>query len=108
MIIKLIQFIHLALILLLCSSIFIPISKVKELALTLLIFMLFHYITNYGKCGLTQIEYLIMGEKYKEGFLYRLIKPIITVPENYFNKYLFWIHITYIMILIYQLEIFII
>ena len=105
MIIKLIQSIHLLLILLLCSSIFIPIHKVKELSLTLLIFMLFHYVTNYGKCGLTQIEYLIMGEQYQEGFMYRLIKPIISVPEDYFNKHFFWIHLLYIIILIYQLNI---
>jgi hypothetical protein len=46
------------------------------------------YITNYGKCGLTELEYIIKGKKYQEGFLYRLIKPIIVIPEKYFNIYI--------------------
>ena len=99
-----IQGLHLLLIGSLASSIFIPNIQFKILCVTLLVFMLFHYITNYGKCGLTQLEYLFMGEKYKEGFLYRLIKPVITIPEEYFNKYFFYIHIIYIIILIYQIN----
>ena len=103
MIVKLIQTLHLVLVIILACSVFIPNRKIKEMALTLLIYILFQYVTNYGKCGLTQMEYLVMGEQYNEGFLYRLIKPIITVPEEYFEKHLFWIHIIYIFILAYQL-----
>jgi hypothetical protein len=104
MIVKIIQSIHILLIIFINLSIFVPNHKMKEISLTLLIFMLFQYMTNYGKCGLTQIEYLVMGNNYKEGFLYRIINPIICVPEDYFNKYFYCIHILYIVILGYQLS----
>jgi hypothetical protein len=103
MIIQLINFLHLILVLVVSSSIFIPNYKIKQLALTFLIFLLAQYITNYGRCGLTELEYVIKGEKYQEGFLYRLIKPVITVKEDYFNNQLYLIHILYIVILSYQL-----
>ena len=103
MIILLIQILHIVLIFFVCSSIVISNHKIKEASLTILIFILFQYVTNYGKCGLTQLEYYIMGEKYKDGFLYRLINPIIKVPENYFDKYLYIVHIIFITTLIYQL-----
>ena len=102
-IVKLIQILHMILILFICSSLVINHTRMKEISLTILIFIFFQYITNYGKCGLTQMEYLMMGENYQEGFLYRLINPIISVPENYFDKYLFKVHILFIIILSYQL-----
>lgn len=104
MILKIINLLHALLIIFLCTSIFIDNYKIKNNALVLLIFIFFHYITNYGKCGLTQIEYLYMGEEYKSGFMYRLINPIITVPESYFNKCYYFIHITWIIILLIQLN----
>jgi hypothetical protein len=53
---------------------------------------------------LTDLEYLLLGDKYKSGFMYRLINPMIKIPEDYFNKYLFCFHITWISILYYQLK----
>jgi len=102
--VMLIQLLHLLLVLGVISSIFIPNYKVKQLALTLLIFLFIQYITNYGKCGLTELEYLIKGEKYKEGFIYRLIKPIITVREEYFDKYVYIVHILITLLLYYQIN----
>ena len=70
------------------------------MSLRLQLFFLYHL---YDYFLLTQLEYYIMGEKYKDGFLYRLINPIIKVPENYFDKYLYIVHIIFITTLIYQL-----
>ena len=103
MIIKIIQLIHLAMIIAVISSVFIPNYQLKKYSFTFLIFIFFQWITNYGKCGLTELEYVIKGEKYKEGFIYRIIKPIITVPEKYFNNYIYITHITWILILALQL-----
>ena len=105
MIVLSIQILHILLIIFLLSSIFIDSLKVKEWALALIIFILLQFVTNYGKCGLTEIEYMFTRENYKEGFIYRLIKPIITVPEDYFDKYLYIVHIIYVIILVYQLKI---
>ena len=106
MLIKIIKLLHLLLILTIVSSIIIPNKQLKEFIFTLLIFIFIQYITNYGKCGLTEIEYLLKGEKYQEGFIYRLIKPIITISEKYINMYLYWFHILWILILGYQLKYF--
>lgn len=103
MIQNIIQIIHLGLIIGVLSSIFIPDPHTKKLGLTFLLFTFAQYITNYGKCGLTEIEYAIKGEAYKEGFIYRLVKPIITMPEKYFDEQLYWIHLILILILGYQL-----
>ena len=104
MIIKIINLLHAMLVIFLCISIFINDFQIKKIALTLLIFIFLQFITNYGRCGLTELEYLFKGEKYQEGFIYKLINPIITVPETYFNKYYYCIHITWIIILCVQLK----
>jgi hypothetical protein len=103
MIIKIIQLIHFILVVLVIGSIFIPNYKLKKYSFTFLIFIFAQWITNYGKCGLTELEYVIKGEKYKEGFIYRVVKPIITVPEKYFENYLYLAHITCTTILALQL-----
>lgn len=104
MIIKIIQLLHLILITTIFSSVFIPEKEIKKLSFTMLLFIFAQYITNYGKCGLTELEYALKGEKCKKGFIYRLVKPIITVPEEYFEKNLYWIHVLWILILGYQLS----
>ena len=102
MIIYIIRFLHLLLFLILFSSIFIPISLVKQLSLLILIFLLLQFAVNDGKCCITQLEYYIKKEKYKEGFLYRLITPVIKRNEKYFDYYFYIFHIIWIFILIYQ------
>ena len=103
MIVTLINLLHLVLIISLIGSVFIPNIEFKKICFTLLIYILIQYITNYGKCGLTELEYIITGTEYKEGFMYRLIKPVITIPEEYFNKHMYWLHYLWILILGYQL-----
>jgi hypothetical protein len=97
MIVYIIKFLHLLLFIGLILSLFIKDKSYKILSLSFLIYILLQFLTNTGRCGLTEIEYMIMGAKYKEGFLYRLIKPVITVPESYFNKYLYFFHILLIV-----------
>ena len=104
---------HLVLIIGVIASVFIPYTdkdslnyRFKLWFLIFLIYLLFQYLTGYQKCGLTEFEYYIKKEKYQEGFLYRLIKPVITIPESYFEKYLVYIHILWVLILIYQLKLY--
>jgi hypothetical protein len=103
-IIKIINLAHGILVYGLFISVFINNYQYKKFALTLLIFLLAQFVTNYGRCGLTELEYLFKGEKHKEGFIYKFIKPIITIPEKYFDKYSYAIHILWIFILWKQLN----
>lgn len=103
-IVQIIHIIHIIIIIILGISPFIPNKKIKECSFTFLIFLLFQYLTKYKRCGLTSLEYMIIGKKYEKGFMYRLITPIITIPESYFNEYIFYIHILYIIILYNQIK----
>jgi len=94
--------IHLFLVISIIIVPFVHIIDYKKGILIILLFLLFQYLSGYEKCGLTELEYFLMGEKYKEGFLYRIINPIIKIPENYFNNWLYLIHIIYVLILIKQ------
>jgi hypothetical protein len=104
MLYNIIQYIHVIIILIIILSIFYNNIKLKEIVLSILILLMIKYLTGYDRCGLTEIEYLLKGEKYKEGFIYRIIKPILTIPEQYFENYLFILHSLYIIILIIQLK----
>ena len=99
----LIKIIHFIIILVVILSPVINDYDIKRLVLGFLLYLLFQYMTGYNKCGLTELEYYVIGEKYKEGFIYRIVNPIIQVSENYFNKCLYIIHILLILILIYQI-----
>lgn len=103
MLVELIRLIHILLIVGVFASLFINNCYLKELSLTLLIFLLVQYLLGYEKCGLTQLEYWVMGEKYQEGFIYRLINPIIKVREDYFNKGLVYLHLFLIAVFSYQI-----
>jgi hypothetical protein len=103
MILYFIRIIHFLIICLILISPFINFYKLKEYVFIFLVYLLLQYLTGYEKCGLTELEYIFMGENYKEGFMYRIIKPMITMKEAYFNNYITIIHLVYIIILYYQL-----
>ena len=103
--VQIIKFLHLVLILFILVSVFIPRCYIKEFSLAFLIFIAFQYFIGNGSCGLTKLEYLMLGEKhYQEGFIYRLVKPVVTVPEKYFNNGLLYLHILWVAILVYQIK----
>lgn len=103
--VKIIQIIHLIIIILLIISIVVPNCTYKKYVLIILIFLLIQYLFTCGKCGLTQLEYMVLGQdKYQEGFIYRIVKPIITVQEKYFQYGIFILHIVWICILWIQLN----
>ena len=100
---NIINMIHLILVIFIIISPFINVKEIKINVLIFLIYLLFQYLTGYNRCGLTELEYYFMKEEYKEGFLYRIISPIIKVPEKYFDNWLYVFHIIYVIILMYQL-----
>jgi len=76
----------------------------KRLVLVLILFFTFQHITRYGKCGFINMERFFLKEKFKEGFLFRLIKPVICYKRNIIYKQYFGLVIIYIMILYIQLQ----
>lgn len=102
-IINLINLIHFIIVLSVIISPFINNLVFKNYILIFLVYLLFQYITGYEKCGLTELEYIFMGQEYQNGFMYRIINPLIKVPEEYFNKWLIIGHLIYVCILYNQI-----
>jgi hypothetical protein len=61
--------------------------------ITLLFYFLFKWIINdeNARCGLTELEYQISGKPYNQGFIYKIIKPLIYIQEKTFNEILLMI-----------------
>lgn len=98
-----IKVVHLFIIIAVIASIFVKSRILKQLSLTFLVFLLLQYILGFKKCGLTELEYYFLGKNYHQGFIYRLINPIINIPENYCSNGILIIHLLMICVLIYQL-----
>ena len=94
-----IKLLHLILVIFIVIAPFLPNKQIKFNIFIILVYLLFQYLTGYNRCGLTELEYYVMGEKYQEGFLYRLINPIIKLPEDYFDKCILVFHLIYVFIL---------
>jgi hypothetical protein len=75
----------------------------KKLILIILIFLVIHFLMKYGKCGLINLENYIRGDDIHNGYLFKLIKPVICYKRNIFYKY-FFIILIYIFILYYQIR----
>lgn len=105
MIVSIIRLIHFGIILAICASVFVPNIQFKKIILTLLILLLFQYVSGWDQCGLTVLEGMVLGEaNRKDGFIYRTVKPIITVSEAWVDSYLYVIHILLILILAIQIK----
>ena len=82
---------------------------IKKLILILMMFLSLQYVSKYGKCGLINIERFVIEKvlekkNFKEGFVYRLIKPLICYKQNIIYKNSFSLIIIYMVILYIQLE----
>lgn len=93
-------------IILFCWIVFSPFANnclYKKAALIFILFLIVQFISKYGKCGLINIEKFFLKDKFKEGFIYRLIKPIISYKINPFGGKYFNLILVYVIILIIQL-----
>jgi hypothetical protein len=104
MINTIIDIIHLLLFITIVISPLVNNHKLKKMILLLLLFILFHFLTKYGKCGIINIERIFLKNEFKNGFFYKLIRPIISYKKNYIYQNLFLFHLIYIFILFYQLR----
>ena len=99
-----ILFFHIALFYIIALGPVITDCYLKKVILIFIMFLCLQYVTKYGKCGLINIERFFLKEKFKEGFVYRLIKPIVCYKQNIIYKHYFPLIIIYMIILYVQLE----
>ncbi len=99
MLIYIIRFIHLLLLLFILFSPFYS-KRYLKITIILLLYILYKWYID-GSCGLTVLEYYLMGyEKEAHGFIYRLVNPLISIPEGLFAEYLNYFTITWLLLLI--------
>jgi len=101
---NIILLLHISLLYAIALSPFIKDYEYKKIILILLIFLCSQYLTNYGKCGLINIEKFFLKEKFKKGFVFRLIKPIICYKRNIFYQHYFELVLIYILVLYIQIH----
>jgi len=103
MIDQIILIIHIVFIFCLVSSIFIDDCIHKIYSLIFIVFIFFHYISKYGKCGLINIEMYFLKKEFRKGVLFKTIKPIISYKNNiFYDNFGTYILFVYIIILMLQ------
>jgi hypothetical protein len=102
-IVILIQALHLFLVVGVIVAPFVPSFEYKQYALAFLLFLVLQFTLNHGQCGLTEIEGFVLGEKKVDGFLHRLITPVIQFNHSEFYNYVRIFHGVYIFLIVGQL-----
>jgi hypothetical protein len=98
-----IKTLHLLFYLLILFSPFINDCAIKLNVYIMLLFIWYHFISKYGKCGIINIEKIFLREHFKNGFFYKLIKPVIDYRKNIFFEKLYHLLLIYILILTIQI-----
>lgn len=94
---------HFVLYFILILSPFIEDCGIKLNSFIIITFITLHFITKYGKCGIINFERFFLKENFKNGFFYKLIKPVISHKNNIFYDKFFYLHFIYIFILFIQI-----
>ena len=57
---------------------------------------------HFGRCKLTELECKLRGIEYKNGFIFRIIKPFHAINETKLNYYILLFMLLWLIINIYQ------
>lgn len=99
---NIIKIIHLSLIFYIMFGPLISLEHLKNV-ITILLFLLYRWITNDHKCTLTSLENKLTGNK--NGFIFRIINPIYKINESTLNNLVYFLTFSWlIVLLLYRLE----
>ena len=94
--VKLIQIVHLALILYVIIGPFFKDNL--DTVIGILLFVLFRWITNNHQCTLTMIENKITGNQ--KGFISRIVNPIYNLNECKMNRLIYFLTFSWLFVLL--------
>jgi hypothetical protein len=60
----------------------LPWKRAHDLAMTLCIYLLIKWLTDYRKCTVSYIECKLRGVKKEAGYLYRYLEPILNLNRH--------------------------
>ena len=58
-------------------------KKINEIALTMIGYFLFRWITNYRKCTISYLECKLRGVKKDDGYIYNILNPLFDVNKKH-------------------------
>ena len=58
-------------------------KKINEIALTMIGYFLFRWITNYRKCTISYLECKLRGVKKDDGYIYNILNQLFDVNKKY-------------------------
>ena len=58
-------------------------NKINEIALTMIGYFLFRWITNYRKCTISYLECKLRGVKKDDGYIYNILNPLFDVNKKH-------------------------
>ena len=71
---------------------------IKDISVTICIFLLIKWLTDYRKCTISYLECKYRGVKKHEGYIYGYLEPILNLNRHRYN-YLFYLAVAIIIIL---------
>lgn len=67
----------------------LPWKRAHELAMTICIYLLIKWLTDYRKCTVSYIECKLRGVKKEAGYLYQYLEPIFNL-NRHTDRHLFY------------------
>ena len=108
---NIINFIHICLIVFILSAPFTKSKYIVSINIFLILFILNGWFMSYnnpeidnldgfhfGRCKLTELECKLRGIEYKNGFIFRVIKPFSTINESKLNCYIRRVTILWLLV----------
>lgn len=95
---SLIKIIHFLLVAFVVIAPFTGSKTLININIVILGYMSLRWISGYEKCGFTELEYLVSGKPYGQGFLYRLLNGVTKMQENKFNVFIISITVLWLIV----------
>ena len=78
-------------------SCFIKNKNVNQISMTICVYFLFRWLTDYRKCSISYFEIKIRGISKEEGFIYQFLDPLFNYNKS---KFRFIIYFALVMIML--------
>lgn len=79
-------------------SIFLNDKRFNQLAITLCIYFLIKWITDYRKCTISYLECKIRGVKKEEGYINQVLNTILDLNKHEYRYYIYLITFIFLII----------
>lgn len=79
-------------------SCFIKNKNVNQISMTICVYFLFRWLTDYRKCSISYFEIKIRGVSKEEGIIYQFLDPLFNYNKSKFRFIIYLVLVTIIYI----------